>query len=238
MEAAETTGYWQDLHDAWPAGVQKEPPFQLSYPVRLPSGRILVLPIRPLPDGRHAVASLIANQASFAVVEALGAAMGDITRDFSPDIVVGLPTLGLTFAPLVANAIGQSRFAPLGYSRKFWYDETLSEPVVSITSPAAAKRLYLDPNLVTLVQRRRVCLVDDAISSGSSILAAARLLARVDVEIACVVVAMKQTRRWEAALAASQPSLPARVLAVFGCPLFERGPTGWHPLPQTQPALP
>ena len=60
------------------------------------------------------------------------------------------------------------RYVPLGYSRKFWYDDALSEPVHSITSPETGKRLRLDPNLLPLLDRRRTVLVDDAISTGAT----------------------------------------------------------------------
>lgn len=238
MSTAATTGFWQDLIVGEPAAVPGGPPFSSQYPVHLPGGRTLILPIRPLPDGRHAVASLIANQASFTVTAALAAGMANLARPFVPGMVVGLPTLGLTFAPLVAEGVGHTRFAPLGYSRKFWYDDALSEPVVSITSPGTGKRLYLDPNLLPLVQGRRVCVVDDAISSGSSILAALRLLARVEVEVVCVVVAMKQTRRWETRLLTEAAGPPPPVKAVFGCPMFARAAGGWHPLEDTHPSVP
>lgn len=139
--------------------------------MRLPDGRVLVLPLRRLPEGGRAVASLIANQASFEVVAALADHMTDLTRATGAEVVIGMPTLGLTFAPLVAERLGHARYVPLGYSRKFWYDDALSAPIFSITSPGGEKRLYLDPNAVPLLEGRRVCMVDDAVSTGSSVLA-------------------------------------------------------------------
>ena len=233
-----TTSFWQELLPDWPGGRPPCPPFQDAYPVRLRSGRVLVLPLRPLPDGVHAVASLIANQAAMGVVEALAVEMADLVRADAPDYVVGLPTLGLAFAPLVAAGLGQPRYAPLGYSRKYWYDDALSEPIQSITSPGGAKRLYLDPNLLPLLQGRRVCVVDDAVSTGSSLLAVHRLFGRLGIEIASFALAMKQTTRWRAALEAVDPALPGKVRGVFGCPLFERTASGFLPVPGTLPQCP
>ncbi|WP_247388302.1 MULTISPECIES: phosphoribosyltransferase family protein [unclassified Bradyrhizobium] len=125
---------------------------------------------------------------------------------------------------------------PLGYSRKFWYDDALSEPVTSITSPEAGKQLRLDPNLVPLIEGRRVVLVDDAISTGATAVASVRLLQKIGVEVAGMIVAMKQTNRWKAPVAALSPPLVVR--AVYGCPLFLRGDAGWMPLTETQPAIP
>ncbi|WP_027546429.1 phosphoribosyltransferase [Bradyrhizobium sp. WSM2254] len=227
-----TTGYWQDLTPEIPARFPATPPYRFGYPATLPCGRVLVLPLRELPDGDRAVASLIANQASNIVVAALADHMATQARTFDAEIVVGLPTLGLAFASEVAERLGQPRYVPLGYSRKFWYDDALSEPVSSITSPDAGKKLRLDPNLLPLTEGRRVVLIDDAISTGATALAAVRLLQKVGVEIAGMVVAMKQTNRWQA----STTALPVR--AVFGCPLFQRGEGGWIPLAETQPDIP
>lgn len=235
---ARTTDFWQALHASCPAGVPADAPFTDSYPAHLPDGRILLLPLRPLPDGTHAVASLIANHASFPVVEALGAAMADLARPDAPDWIVGLPTLGLAFAPGIAQRLGHARFVPLGYSRKFWYEDALSEPVASITSPGGAKVIYLDPNLRPLIEGRRVTIVDDAISSGTSMLSVLRLMQRLGVEVASIVVAMKQTTRWQQALAAVDPALPSRVKAVYGCPLFARSTGGWTPVAGTMPDVP
>ena len=227
-----TTGYWQDLTPEIPARFPATPPYRFGYPATLPCGRVLVLPLRNLPYGDRAVASLIANQASNLVVAALADHMATQARTFDAEIVVGLPTLGLAFASEVAERLGQPRYVPLGYSRKFWYDDALSEPVSSITSPDAGKKLRLDPNLLPLIEGRRVVLIDDAISTGATALAAVRLLQKVGVEIAGMVVAMKQTNRWQA----STTALPVR--AVFGCPLFQRGEGGWIPLAETQPDIP
>src|SRR5260370_39847802 len=90
-------------------------------------------------------------------------------------IIVGLPTLGLAFASLVAERLGQSRYVPLGDSRKFWYDDALSESVTSITSPEAGKQLRLDPNLLAPIGRRRRAVVEDSISNGATPEASVRL---------------------------------------------------------------
>lgn len=231
-----TTGYWQEITAKCPARFATKPPYRYGYPVRLPDGRILVLPLRQLPAGDHAVASLIANQASHQVIAALADAMANEARSFKADIVVGLPTLGFAFADRVAERLGHPRFVPLGYSRKFWYDDALSIAVQSITSPEPGKLLRLDPNLLPLLDGRRIVLVDDAISTGATTVAAVKLLRRIGVDVAGIVVAMKQTNRWEAEMAAL--SAAPQVRAVYGCPLFRRGDDGWWPMPETQPDIP
>ena len=221
-----TTTYWQTL--LGPADVpDRAPPWRLGVPAELPDGRVLMLPIRPLaarPD--HAVASLLCNQASFEVLQALADALARRLEALAPDVLVGLPTLGLALAPLVAQRLGHSRFVPMGTSRKFWYDEALSAEVRSITSPGPGKRIYLDPHLLPLVQGRRVVLVDDAISTGSTAVPAWDLLQRLGADVLALGVAMRQGRRWEAALG---PERSKKVVGVFDSPLLEATDTGWIP---------
>jgi adenine/guanine phosphoribosyltransferase-like PRPP-binding protein len=235
-----TLAYWQELTDAVPERFAAEPPYRYGYPVRLRHGRILMLPLRAVPPGERAVASLIANQASHHVVAVLAEQMAALARDLGAERIVGLPTLGLAFAAQVSERLGHARMVPLGYSRKFWYRDELSEPVASITSPEAGKRLRIDPQVLPLLEGCRVVVVDDAISTGATMAAALRLLGRLDVVPVGIVVAMKQGRRWEDAVASCMPAgqAPPPVHAVYGCPLFARGSQGWWPQDGTMPCVP
>jgi adenine/guanine phosphoribosyltransferase-like PRPP-binding protein len=96
--------------------------------------------------------------------------------------------------------------------------------VVSITSPGVGKRVYLDPHLLPLVQGRRVALVDDVVSSGSTALAPWLLLESLGAEVVAFGVAMAQGRRWLSALGAARA---AQVRWVFECPLLQLTPEGW-----------
>ncbi|MDN4590185.1 phosphoribosyltransferase [Xenophilus aerolatus] len=219
-----TTAYWQRIVDADEAG-PAEGPWQYGYPARLPDGRVLVLPIRALADEpTHAVASLICNQASLEVVETLGRMLAERLAPLQPEVVIGIPTLGLTFAPVVARHLGHSRYVPMGYSRKYWYDESLSGAVQSITTPTAGKRVYLDPNLLPLVRGKRVVLVDDAVSSGSTLGAPWTLIESLGAQVLACGVAMRQGRRWAHTLG---PERAARLVGVFDSPLLQAVDGGW-----------
>jgi adenine/guanine phosphoribosyltransferase-like PRPP-binding protein len=114
------------------------------------------LPLIPLPGGDRAVALLMSNQTSFRVERNIAERLAELARAVSPEAVVGIPTLGLPYARSVAESIGLPDFVALGHSRKFWYDDTLSEACVSSTSPDQSKRIYLDPALLERIQGRRV----------------------------------------------------------------------------------
>jgi adenine/guanine phosphoribosyltransferase-like PRPP-binding protein len=174
---------------------------QSGYPARFEDGRILLLPIRHLPGGKHALASLIINQASFAVVDVLATSLANKLAAYAPDIVVGLPTLGLTLASAVARTLGHTRYVPLGNSAKFWYQAELSVPLTSVTTPDQQKRLFIDPRMLPLLQGRRIALIDDVISSGDSMLAGIALLGLCGVRPTVLGAAMLQSERWQQALA-------------------------------------
>lgn len=186
--------YWQEV-------LTPDSPTVGGFPARFEDGRILLLPIRPLPDGKHALASLIINQASFAVVDALAASLAQKLAAFAPDIVVGMPTLGLTLAAAVAQKLGHTRYVPLGNSAKFWYRAELSVPISSITTPHQEKRLFIDPRMLPLLPGRRIALIDDVISSGVSMLAGIALLESCGVKPVVLGAAMLQSERWQTCLA-------------------------------------
>lgn len=225
-----TTRYWQQLE----AGPAAPPPYRYGYPATLPDGRVLTLPIRRRSGSpTRAVASFIPNQATFEVIDVLVEAMADRARTLNAEVIIALPTLGLALAPGLARALGHTAYAPLGTSRKFWYEDRLSVPVSSVTSPDDGKRLYMDPNLRPRVEGRRALLVDDTISSGTTILAAARLAEAAGAEIVGLVFAMGQSTVWQDALAAERPDLRPRVQYLFHSPLLELTSAGWTTSEQT-----
>ena len=89
-----TTRYWQEIMP--PGSVPDDAAtYQYGFPAKLPDGRILMLPIRRrLDDPSRAVASLIPNHASFAVIDAL---------------VTTPPLMSLTWTMALPAAIADSR---------------------------------------------------------------------------------------------------------------------------------
>ena len=224
-----TTDFWQQIDTAEQWQARMQPPWRYGVPVTLVGGGVLELPIRPLPGhADRAVASLIANQASVAVIDHLTQAMASLARSTAVDLFVGLPTLGFVFAAGLAERLGHTRWVPLGYSRKFWYRDELSTVVDSITSPGSGKRIYLDPNLLSLVRGRSVLLVDDAVSSGRTMAPVWDLLTRLDVQVSGAVVAMRQGDGGREILGTERAGA---VQAVFESPLLTLKEDGWWPMP-------
>lgn len=210
---------WQELYRNLTPGVQ---PDQQSFAVDV-GGQQILLPIRVLPEGDRAVVSLILNQASFRVLDLIADVLAERLAPLAPDVVVAVPTLGLPLAEAVARRLGHSRLVPLGYSRKFWYDEALSLPLSSITTPGGGKRLYVDPHMLPLLKNRRVLVVDDVLSSGASMRTVLALLDRAGIRPMAVGAAMLQGERWVEAV-------PDRVIGAFATPILTRGCDGWQAL--------
>jgi adenine/guanine phosphoribosyltransferase-like PRPP-binding protein len=123
----------------------------------------------------------------------------------------------------VARALGHANWVAPGTSRKLWYEDALSVPLSSITSPTTERRMWLDPRLVDRMRGKRVLLVDDVISTGASILAGLELLHMVGVRPVAVSVAMLQGDRWRGIVPAD-----LAVEAVFATPLFKGVVGGWQ----------
>ena len=216
--------FWQELHP--PKSFSAGQECRDFFVAKLPDGRQLRLPIRVLADGEHALASLIVNQASFAVQEALAEALAARIAAYDVEVVAGLPTLGLTLASAVARALGHSRYVPLGTSRKFWYRDELSVSLSSITTPNQEKRLYIDPRMLPLFEGKRVALIDDVISSGASIVSGLALVTACGIEPVVIGAAMLQSERWRERIDADGKQWSERIVGVFSTPILEKTEDG------------
>jgi adenine/guanine phosphoribosyltransferase-like PRPP-binding protein len=214
--------FWQGFLDHAP----EQSAWTDRYPAAMPDGRRLMLPLRDLGD--VAVAGLIANQASFAVLDQLAAWTAAAAAPLRAEVVMGLPTLGHTVGAAVARALGHENWVAPSTTRKRWYDDALSAPLGSITAPAsganAARRMWLDPRLLNRLHGRRVLLADDVISTGSSAQAGLALLRAAGIAPVGLAVAMVQGKAWQAAWPGAVP-----VVCAFRTPRFHRVAGGWAP---------
>jgi adenine/guanine phosphoribosyltransferase-like PRPP-binding protein len=199
-------GVWRGFYDA---------------PMR--DGRLLRLPLRDYGD--FAIAGFIANQASFDVLDTLVGWMAHDVAGIEADVVVGLPTIGHVIGAGVARVLGHKNWVAAGTTRKLWYDEALSVPTHSVTAPENGRRMWLDPRLVDRLAGRRVLLVDDVVSSGSSARAGIALLQRAGVTPVALGVAMIQGDAWRQEW---DPRIP--VYAAFSTPQFSPVDGGWRPV--------
>ena len=212
------------------------PPYRDAFPVRLPDGDWALLPFLALPpDFDTAIAYLCITENSFDLEDRLSSAMADLVRPLQPDIVVGMPTLGMVLAASVGKKLGHPHYVPLSYSRKFWFEDALSIPVNSITTPVQPKMVYIDPHLLYRLEGKRVLLVEDVISTGGTVAAELELMKRIGANVIGVVTAIRETRVWIDKLSAIDPKVKELVTSPICCPLFRKSGDGWIPDPSTMP---
>ncbi|KAF7942966.1 hypothetical protein EAE96_010915 [Botrytis aclada] len=182
-----TTTYWQEtIPTASVASLpySTAPPYQYSFAASLTPDTSLLLPIRPLGDTTNgiAVCSLALPHASMTVVKELARIVASKIRKFNPEVVMGLPTGGLVLAPFVAEKLGFDRHIPWGYSKKPWYGDQLTTKISCLfDKPGQGPPVYLDPNLLSLVKGKRIALIDDVISSGTTMSAMLKFLTDKEV---------------------------------------------------------
>lgn len=210
--------------------IEGTPPYHAIFSVKLLHGSWLNLPIIPLPGGNEGIALLMSNQTPFAVEDHLANLLIELARELDPEIIVGIPTLGLDYARLVARGLGLERYVALGNSRKFWYDDDLSVPVHSVTSPGSAKRLYLDPALVERVRGKKTLIVDDVINTGGSAVAAIELLQHAGADLVGLAVVLVEGEAWKKELVRFSADWPTRVRGIGAIPIFRKDAQGWMPI--------
>jgi adenine/guanine phosphoribosyltransferase-like PRPP-binding protein len=162
------------------------------------AGETFKLPIVQL-DENTAIAHLLVIDMGIRFGELVGKAMSQRFARLQPEIVVGSATLGIPVAIEVSRYLGLDRYVILQKSPKFSLANALSEEVKSITTPMP-QRLLLDRKSISVIQGRRVLVVDDVVTTGSSIAAAIRLVRHAGGNVIGAGVILTEGHAWRAAL--------------------------------------
>jgi adenine/guanine phosphoribosyltransferase-like PRPP-binding protein len=152
------------------------------------------LPIVPLNEA-VAIALLMVIDQGVGFGERAGAALAEAARPLAPAIVVGAATLGIPVAIEVSRSLGLDDYVILQKSPKIHLADALREAVTSVTSHGV-QTLMLDRRAVPLLAGRRVFVVDDVVSTGSSLAAMLRLVRRAGAEVVGVGVILTEGRAW------------------------------------------
>jgi adenine/guanine phosphoribosyltransferase-like PRPP-binding protein len=123
------------------------------------------------PGVRIAVFNLLGDTA---VVEAAAAGLAAKLKGLDPEVLVTAETKSVPLVYELARLLGKP-WVVLRKTYKPYMGETLSDETNSITT-GATQTLYLDEKDRGLVADRRAVLVDDVISTGSTVEAMRRLM--------------------------------------------------------------
>lgn len=138
---------------------------------------------RPLPVVRISDSAWIASFVMLGDVELIERSAEAIASMLAPgfDVLVVPEAKAIPLAHAVARRVGRS-YCVIRKSRKAYFSGDISIPVDSITTQTT-QRLYLDGSDVKRLCGAQVCLVDDVVSTGSTIAACAALLTKAGAHI-------------------------------------------------------
>lgn len=159
--------------------------------------------------------------ASFVVLgdaELVAACAGPLAKKIGPvDAVVTAEAKGIALAYAVTRELGLKEFIVARKSVKSYMQDVVSEEVHSITTQGA-QHLYLDGVDAEKIKGRRVCLLDDVISTGESITALEHLVKRAGGQVVCRA----------ALLAEGDAANRKDIVFLQKLPLFAVSPDGNH----------
>lgn len=159
------------------------------------AGRNYDLPIVAI-NSTLAIALLMMIDEGVRFGEHVGRALAGRLKPTNPEIVVGTATLGIPVAIETTRHLGLDRYVITQKSPKIHLADALTESVHSITSDREQK-LMLDRRAVPLLAGKRVAIVDDVASTGSSLAATCALVRRAGGIIAGLGVVLTEAHGWK-----------------------------------------
>jgi adenine phosphoribosyltransferase len=182
--------------------------------------QVVDLPIVAIND-EVGIALLITVDLGISFCERAGQELAHRLDGLAIDVVVSVATMGIPFAVEVAKALGHDQYAVLHKTPKIHLGDAVSEPVQSITT-ATPQRLYFDRARIPVVEGRRVALIDDVISTGSSASAGLRLLRGIGAQPVAIGAIVTEGEAWRATL--GDDAAMVHVLSTL--PMFRPLPRG------------
>lgn len=142
------------------------------------------LPIVPIDDGLWIAsdAEIVLGDVEF--INRAGAEVSRTVSQYRPEVVVTAEAKAIALAYEVARGLGHGRFVVVRKSVKGYMRDYMIEGVKSITT-REPQMLVLTTDDAELIRGRRVCLLDDVVSTGATMRALERLVVRAGGEVVC-----------------------------------------------------
>ncbi len=160
------------------------------------------------------------------LLERAGAELAERLAPYEPEIIATNATCGIPVAIEVSRALGLDDYLVLQKTKKIHLADAITRPLRSITTDTT-QELRLDRARQHLVEGKRVVIVDDVISTGTSLHAAAGLVRAAGGELAAIGVLLAEGADWKDLLGPDDASL---VESLGTIPVFRRTPDGWEPI--------
>lgn len=142
------------------------------------------LPIVDVGNGIHIAsnASLVLSDVEF--ISVVGRELAKKVKDFRPEIIVTPEAKSLAVACEVARNLAHKRYVVARKGVKAYMRNYIVEEVKSITT-REPQLLVLSIDDVDLIRGKRVCLLDDVVSTGGTIKALERLVIKSGGSVVC-----------------------------------------------------
>ena len=144
------------------------------------------LPVVPLSDELW-----IASFVMLGDVELIEHSAALLAKKAAPgfDLIAVPEAKAIPLAHAVAKATGCTEYSVIRKSRKVYFKNDISVPVKSITTDAE-QRLYLCEEDIKRIKGRRVCLIDDVVSTGGTLRACVELIEKAGGTVHQVATAL------------------------------------------------
>lgn len=135
------------------------------------------------------------------LVQACAAALAERLRDVRYDLLVTAEAKSIPLAHALAVAVGR-RYVVLRKAYKLYMGEAVQAETLSITT-GKPQTLYLDEKDRQLVQGRQVVLLDDVVSTGSTLQGMRRVMDLAGAQVAAVAAVFTEgdPGQWDGILA-------------------------------------
>lgn len=123
------------------------------------------LPILPLPSGVNiAFFNLHGNQV---MTEHCGKELAKLVKGC--DVLITAESKGLQLTHVMARELGHPYYAVARKSKKLYMQDGIEVEIKSSITTGAVQKLYLSRHDAELMKGKKVCIVDDVVSTGNSL---------------------------------------------------------------------
>jgi len=127
----------------------------------------------------------------FEITSELASLLAARIEPYEPDVIVGIASLGWSWAEKVARRLGHDFFVPICSTKKFWYEDCLqAKKGEGITSGGGM--LYLPDEIAGRLRGRTVAIIDDVLCRGASMAPALDLVRQAGGDVMVIGVVLTE----------------------------------------------
>ncbi|MDR0459661.1 MAG: hypothetical protein LBG68_04240 [Coriobacteriales bacterium] len=123
-------------------------------------------------------------------------ALKDKLAGFDFDILLTAEAKAIGLAQELANSLGHSEYVVLRKSLKLYMPNPVSVAVQSITT-TSLQHFYLGQDKLELLKGKKVCILDDVLSTGGTLRAMLQMAERIDCQVIVIAVVLTEEVAWQ-----------------------------------------